>query len=201
MPIMSANSDIFSHRRLYEGYSMLYSNSGVCNLRDTVSPVYHASMMRRNLDPATTLDIVTHDTANGRIVIELKITCTAAHPTGVTTKLLRSITAEHLRRTTQPSNKQLDHFLSANFPTSTWKQGKRNATNKQFLRDVADIYNKALRASLPPTKAIQRWSGASRPTASLWVRKARDLGFIGQPTKPGQAGNNRRPRNHVAADC
>lgn len=168
-------------------------------LQDTVSTVYHYWVAPRNLDPETFFDIVMRDTPNGRIVVAFKITCSDQHSTGITTKMLRRITAADLRRAAQPTDKQLDHFLDTKFPASTWHQGSRNFTNKQFLRDVAEIYVQALKTSLPPTKAIQRWSGASRPTASLWVRKARDLGFIGQPTKPGQAGNNPKPRNRVAA--
>lgn len=53
---------------------------------------------------------------------------------------------------------------------------------------VADVYREAVEAGDPPLPAIMaRWHVA-RPTASKWVRKAREEGLLGWPQRTGVAG-------------
>lgn len=157
-------------------------------------------MTSRKLDRHDALLIVsTRDTPNGVIAIELKVTCPSNHPTGVTTALLRLITAADLHGTAKKPISDMKSFLRSQRRKSEWETRKGTQGDLELLSGVVELYLAALREGLPPTKAVQLWSGASRPTASRWVRQARNLGFIGQPTKPGQAGNNPKPRNRVAA--
>lgn len=57
----------------------------------------------------------------------------------------------------------------------------------EHYRLVAGVYRAAVNAGRPPNPAIcARWE-VSRAAASKWIRRARDLGYIGPPL-PGRAG-------------
>lgn len=60
----------------------------------------------------------------------------------------------------------------------------------EHLDEVAKVYRDALGAGARPTKAVMAAFHAKRPTASKWVRAARDRGFLG-PAIPGKAGEAR----------
>jgi len=166
-------------------------------LRDTMLIVYHKVMTSRKLDRYdAVLTVSTRGTPNGVIAIELKVTCPPNHPTGVTTALLRLISAADLHGTTKKPPVDMKSFLRSQTTKPSWQARQGLQSDLKLLSAVAELYLAALREGLPPTKAIQLWSGASRPTASRWVRQARDLGLIGKPTKPGRPGDNRRGRNH-----
>jgi hypothetical protein len=127
--------------------------------------------------------IDTMEGPNGVITIELKIVCSAQHPTGITTSMLRSITSQDLRGPKQqkPVSKPL-----------SWQPGSRTILSNEELKLVANVYINALQAGDAPTKAVQEWAISSRPTASRWIKQARTLGLIGTPTKQGLPGNNKR---------
>jgi hypothetical protein len=150
-------------------------------------------MASRKLDHHdAVLTVSTRGTPNGVIAIELKVTCPPNHPTGVTTALLRLITAADLHGTTKKPPVDIESFLRSQTTKPSWQARQRLQSDEKLLSAVAELYLAALREGLPPTKAVQQWSGASRPTASRWVRQARDLGLIGKPTKPGRPGDSRR---------
>ena len=163
--------------------------------------VYHEEVPMRNLDRYdAVLTVSTRGTPNGVVALELKVTCPANHPTGITTALLRLITASDLHGTTKKSPVDMKSFLRSQTTKPSWKARQAPQGDLKLLSAVAGLYLAALREGLPPTKAIQLWAGASRPTASRWVRQARDLGLIGKPTKPGRPGDNRRGRNRKTTD-
>jgi len=56
------------------------------------------------------------------------------------------------------------------------------------LDEVADIYRAAVDCGEPPLPAIARRWRVKRPTASRWVRAARDHGLLGWPERRGVAG-------------
>lgn len=56
------------------------------------------------------------------------------------------------------------------------------------LEAVADLYRAAVRAEEPPLTAICKKWQVKRPTASRWVRAARDAGMLGWPTARGVSG-------------
>lgn len=56
------------------------------------------------------------------------------------------------------------------------------------LEGVADVYRMAVEASEPPLPAIMRRWRVTRPTASRWVRSARDSGILGWPSGIGVPG-------------
>jgi hypothetical protein len=60
------------------------------------------------------------------------------------------------------------------------RRGSR--TTEAHLREVADVYREALAAGKPPTKAIGAHWYVTPPTASRWVAKAREVGFLGPAT-------------------
>jgi hypothetical protein len=155
----------------------------------------------RNLDRHdAVLTVSTRGTPNGVIALELKVTCPPNHPTGVTTALLRLVTAADLHGTAKKPVVEMESFLRRQAPKPSWHARQGLQGDEKLLLAVAGLYLAALRAGLPPTKAIQLWSGASRPTASRWVRQARDRGLIGRPTKPGRPGDNRKGSNRRTAD-
>lgn len=57
---------------------------------------------------------------------------------------------------------------------------------------VADLYRAAIESGDAPLPAIGRRWQVSRPTASRWVRGARELGVLGWPSRPGVAGTDGR---------
>jgi CRP-like cAMP-binding protein len=138
-----------------------------------------------------TLDMVISDTPNGSIVVELKIICPPGHPTGVTTAMLRSITASDLQR--QQSETDLDQLALyiGELRPPQWAKGSRNSLSAKDLTQLASLYEYALQVGAHPTKTIQEWLGSSRPTASRAIKQARDLGLLGQPSKKGLPGNNK----------
>lgn len=159
-------------------------------------------MASRKLDRHdAVLTISTRGTPNGVIAIELKVTCPPNHPTGVTTALLRLITAADLHGTTKKPPVDMKSFLRSQTTRPSWQARQGPQSDLKLLSAVAELYVAALREGLPPTKAVQLWSGASRPTASRWVRQARDLGLIGKPTKPGRPGDNKRGSNRNTSNC
>ena len=101
--------------------------------------------------------VTTQPSRNGEVIVELKMTCDPTHPTGVTTTMLQQVTARQLRGIGEPTNRQIDYFLSVSFPEHRRKASKRGATDERFLKQVAYVYLRALRKSMPPTKAVQRW--------------------------------------------
>ena len=151
-------------------------------------------MAKRNLpldDDGATLDLIVKDTPNGPFVAEFKITCPPGHPTGVTTAMLRGITAPDLSRTQDPSRRtQLEIYLS-NIPPAKWKTGTRNTLSGDQLKLLAKIYEEALKAGAAPTKTVQEWLGCSRPTASRAIKQARDLGLLASPARKGLPATSR----------
>jgi len=142
--------------------------------------------------------VTTSQTPNGRIAIEVKVTCTSTHPTGITTAMLRDITASDLRGTAGVKPTDADIYVAQHVPqSSVWSKGSRQLLDKGQLKLVAQIYATALRDGMAPTKVIQTWAGSSRPTASRWIHEARQLGLIGKPVKRGLAGNNQRKSSDI----
>ena len=69
----------------------------------------------------------------------------------------------------------------------SWPQGRRRPDS--HYEEVAEVYRRALRAKLPPTKAVQdRWK-VGRAMASKYVKEARERGLLGDPSRPGVAGD------------
>jgi hypothetical protein len=144
------------------------------------------SISSRPLDEhGATFDVVTTHTTQGSICLQLKINCPPDHPTGITTALIRNITATDLQRKGRPTQHvAIESFVSTLNPPK-WSKGSRNTLGDRDLRILAELYERALRDGAPPTKTIQEWMGCSKPTASRAVKQARDAGFLGQPSKKG----------------
>jgi hypothetical protein len=160
--------------------------------------VYHNVMSTpaRLIDEhGATLEVVTTRTPQGNICLELKIVCPKDHPTGVTTALLRNLTASDLQRKGRPTQHvAIDNFLST-LNSPKWSKGSRNTLSDKDLCTLAALYERSLREGAPPTKTIQEWMGCSKPTASRAVKQARDAGFLGKPTKKGLPSTPRNNRS------
>jgi hypothetical protein len=154
------------------------------------------SFSARPLDEfGATFQVVTTPTAQGNICLELKVVCPQDHPTGITTALIRSITATDLQRKGRPTQHvAIDEYLST-LTSPKWSKGSRNSLNDNDLRTLATLYEFALREGAPPTKTIQEWMGCSKPTASRAVKQARDAGLLGDPSKKGLPSTPKRPRS------
>lgn len=98
----------------------------------------------------------------------------------ITTDLLRQLPLRQLREMAVRRHRGEDDLLEPfvlERPAGGW--------GEEHYRTVAQVYRNAPDA---PLKAIsQRW-GVSRAAASKWVRKARELGLLGYPTRVGVAG-------------
>lgn len=77
-----------------------------------------------------------------------------------------------------------DHFAA-------WEQeGRRRMDDEGLFRQVAAVYLDAFTdpaKQRAPTKAVQEHFSVSHSTATKWVRRARQMGFLGETT-PGKAG-------------
>ena len=113
-------------------------------------------------------------TPNGEIAIELKITCTKQHPTGITTSMLRAITASNIRYRVGSKPSDADFYIKLHVPEApVWKKGGRKLLTNDQLEVVAEIYIKALADNMAPTKVIQTWGKTSRPTAAEYDESSR----------------------------
>jgi hypothetical protein len=61
----------------------------------------------------------------------------------------------------------------------------RRKVSDEFLREVAEVYR--ANVSDKPTTAVARWSGKKHRTAGLYVKQAREKGYLG-PAVVGKAG-------------
>ena len=62
------------------------------------------------------------------------------------------------------------------------------AWGDEHYQEVAEVYRQAVAARRPPLAAIgTRW-GVGRAMAAKYVKRARELGHLGYPTRPGVAG-------------
>lgn len=67
--------------------------------------------------------------------------------------------------------------------SALYEPRSRRSLNDEFLRDVAAVYRKAStdrsKHGVPaPTVAVTNWGHTTRPTASRWIRAARDRGLL-----------------------
>lgn len=87
------------------------------------------------------------------------------------------------------SAKLLDGLTTASQAWSAVPTGRRRELGPQHFRDVAAEYSKAENTGSPPLMAVEKRWTVSRPTASRWVKEARDLGLL-PPTMRGVARGN-----------
>ncbi|MGH3737202.1 MAG: hypothetical protein ACRDT6_16535 [Micromonosporaceae bacterium] len=65
------------------------------------------------------------------------------------------------------------------------RQAARRTVTDEVLRDVAEVYRRNVADN--PTEAVRAHLGVADRTARLYVRRARDAGFLGEAL-PGKAG-------------
>jgi hypothetical protein len=94
----------------------------------------------------------------------------------------------------------LDHFGAISAPWRESQSGRPRKTTA-FYREVAAVYSSALAegGTQKPLLAVQQRWGAPKPTASRWVRAARDLKLLPK-TGRGRVGaqGDGRPTNSRA---
>lgn len=65
-------------------------------------------------------------------------------------------------------------------------------SSEEALTWVARIYKFAVAVSDPPARAVQEQLGISVPTASVWIRRARDRGILVEPSPLSTAESQER---------
>lgn len=137
------------------------------------------------LNDTVKVTVVTESTSLGTVTRKLIVDCSDENLVGITTATLREITSSILRPNTHSDNTLPS--IDIPLPTPDWNEKLRhsNITLDQ-LKVIADVYHTALRLGYyKPTKFVQIWLNTSKPTASRYVRRARDAGLIGRPIKKG----------------
>jgi hypothetical protein len=134
------------------------------------------------------------------------------HPTGIVElddASWREITPELLRRLADDWKLILDlakAWLATNVAEETRalralerreRRGGRGL-GTDFYKGVALEYRRFVDKSGQPTTSIAKANGVSRGTASRWVRRARELGFLG-PAMPRRAGESTASDNEIRA--
>lgn len=61
----------------------------------------------------------------------------------------------------------------------------------EHYAQVAEVYRRAVDSGKAPLTVISRHWNVSRPMAAKYVRRARELGLLGYPERPGVAGAGR----------
>jgi len=123
-------------------------------------------------------------TATGPRAFEIFISCPLDHPTGITTTMIQSITAQLLKGDTGPQV-SLEDFV-AGLPQTKWSPGRKNPMTDALLAEVASTYMKALEAQQPALKTVAAWLGSSTPTASNLIKEARRRRLIKEVPRPGR---------------
>ncbi len=107
----------------------------------------------------------------------------------VTSERLRSLPLRQIREAAFAT-------CRLDFPEAFQAIGKVERTGKQPWPDehfaqVAKVYRQAVAVGRPPLKEIAQHWKVSRPMAAKYVRRARELGLLGYPERPGVAGADR----------
>jgi hypothetical protein len=102
----------------------------------------------------------------------------------ITAERLRSLPLAELRAATEARLAGDDPFDA--FRKIARQRGK--ALPNEHHRQVAEVYKAAVERRQPPLKAIEnRWQ-VSRAAAAKYAKRARELGLLGWPERPGIAG-------------
>ncbi len=102
----------------------------------------------------------------------------------ITAERLRAIPFAELRAAVAARMAGDDAFGA--FEKVARERGK--ALPDEHFRQVATVYQSAVERRAAPLKAIQEQWHVSRPAAAKYVRRARELGFLGWPDRAGVAG-------------
>jgi len=102
----------------------------------------------------------------------------------ITAERLRAIPFAELRAAVAARLAGDDAFGA--FEKVARERGK--ALPDEHFRQVAAVYQAAVERRAAPLKAIQEQWHVSRPAAAKYVRRARELGFLGWPDRAGVAG-------------
>lgn len=139
------------------------------------------------LESGFKVQVMVDPTFNRVTTRQLIITAPDDDSLGITTSVIRSLTSSIIR----PNSRQelsYDVALNTPPPSPNWHLKRRhsNVTIAE-LEAIANVYNQALSSGFSPTKFVQIWLRMSKPTASRYVKRARQAGLIGIPIKRGLA--------------
>lgn len=130
-----------------------------------------------------TLDAV-FDESVGRYYLK-EFSARAAGPsTEITGAALRNIKVQSLLRDAISGMVQIEfegggHFDVENIAAARDEITSAGPSSSEAMLAVARVYRAAQIASERPAKAVQDVLGLTQPTATLWIRRARDLGLLG----------------------
>ena len=107
-----------------------------------------------------------------------------------------SLSEEGRKWMAQQLGEELAHVTAPRFEPTRTPRGKR--IPDEWFATVADVYREALIVNpRNPYKHIIAELVTSEPTARRWVRRARDLGLLGEAAH-GRAGEHGKPRSPSA---
>jgi len=125
-----------------------------------------------------TLEVETTQTPHGVIVTSFSLTAGPDTHSGVTTKTLKSINAQHLRPLPN-KNLILQELLKSPLPSPSFLSTRRRSSiSDEELSSIAHVYTTALQNNLHPTKVVVMWLGLSRVTVCRYIKMARERGII-----------------------
>lgn len=102
----------------------------------------------------------------------------------ITAERLRSLPLAELRAAAAARLAGGDPFGA--FRKVARQRGK--ALPDEHYQQVAQVYRSAVERRQSPLRAIESFWQVSHPAAAKYVRRARELGFLGWPERPGIAG-------------
>ena len=101
----------------------------------------------------------------------------------VTVEMLRSLPLGQMKQ--EVLTKRNDPWSVG---TSVSRVDAGGGLSEGFLRSVAERYEKAAASGLSPRAVISREEGVSKAAVSKWIGRARGLGLLGYPERPGRTG-------------
>lgn len=170
-------------RVIVSGKNKVKNTNNKKTVLKTKFPVFYREVSLDN--NGMLVKFTTETTPDGPRVSDITFICPEDHPTGVTTAVVRSITARILGRVPlEDAISEINNFISS-LPSCEWKKNARNSLSLEQYKILAAIYKESLRLGIPPTKTVNDWVGCSRPTASRLIKEAKDLGLLGPSPRRG----------------
>ena len=146
------------------------------------------------------LDILYGDIRDGTAVVEVH---PVGQPASMTRTVWRSFPAAQTIDKARRGSRRLLEKLAEEAPGSLEEKNRKDLElyrepdprrggrprlyDQDHFRKVADVYRDAWRRSNSPTQTVASRFNVSPSTAAKWVKRARDMGFLGKTTagRPG----------------
>ncbi len=118
---------------------------------------------------------------------ELRLTQRSGEPVPITASRLRALPIWELHRLAIAAASGNHLLTQEGLRPERYRKGQ--TWTPDHFRSIALMYEAAVSGGTAPRPAIADAWGVTLATASSWIRKARDLGFLGYPERRGIAGS------------